>query len=308
MGIQYDGLFVLMKDKGISKTQLQKKLGLSSTTLAKLSKNESVSMKVIEDICKELNCQPGDIMKLENETTAHMLLKTLQEEKEMKLKGGLYHLTQIKLAYNSNRIEGSKLSEDQTRYIYETNTIGMEEDKTTNVDDIIETINHFQCFDYMLDCAEDSLSETIIKNFHKVLKNNTSDSRKEWFQVGDYKAKPNMVGDSRTTPPSKVKPEMAKLLFDYNAKDTISFEDIIEFHYAFESIHPFQDGNGCVGRVILFKECLKYGLTPFIIANEHKQFYYRGLEEYKSEKGYLTETCLSAQDEYLGIMNYFSIS
>ncbi|HZK60672.1 MAG TPA: helix-turn-helix domain-containing protein [Anaerovoracaceae bacterium] len=292
MGIQYDGLFAILKDKGISKTQLQKKLGLSSTTLAKLSKNESVSMKVVEAICKELNCQPGDIMKLENETTAHKLLKTLQEEKGMKLKGGLYHLTQIKLAYNSNRIEGSKLTEDQTRYIYETNTIGMEKDKTTNVDDIIETINHFQCFDYMLDCAEDSLSETIIKNFHKVLKNNTTDSRKEWFRVGDY----------------KVKPEMAKLLFDYNAKDGIGLADIIEFHYDFEAIHPFQDGNGRVGRVIIFKECLKYGIPPFIIDNEHKQFYYRGLKEYKNEKGYLTETCLSAQDEYLGIMKYFSIS
>lgn len=306
MGIQYDGVFAILKEKGISKTQLQKRLGLSSTTLAKLSKNESVSMKVMEDICNELNCQPGDIMRLEKEMTEQKLLKMLKEEKEMKLKGGLYHLTQIKLAYNSNRIEGSKLSEDQTRYIYETNTIGMEKDKTINIDDVIETVNHFQCFDYMLDCAEDILSETIIKNFHKILKNNTSDGRKEWFHVGDYKEKPNMVGDSKTTPPSKVKSEMTKLLFDYNAKDAISFADIIEFHYAFEVIHPFQDGNGRVGRLILFKECLKHGITPFIIDNEHKQFYYRGLKEYKSEKGYLTETCLSAQDEYIEMMKYFS--
>jgi Fic family protein len=307
MSIQYDGLFVILKEKGISKTQLQKRVGLSSTTLAKLSKNQQVSMKVIEDICNTLNCQPGDIMNLEKEWPEQKLLKILKEEKDMSLRGGLYHLTQIKLAYNSNRIEGSKLTEDQTRYIYETNTIGMEDDKTTNVDDIIETVNHFQCFDYMLDCADDTLSETIIKNFHKVLKSNTSDARKEWFLVGEYKSKPNMVGDSKTTPPSKVKSEMARLLFDYCAKDKISFADIIEFHYNFEAVHPFQDGNGRVGRLIVFKECLKYGITPFIIDNEHKQFYYRGLKEYKSEKRYLTETCLSAQDEYLERMRYFDI-
>lgn len=305
MGIKYDGLFSILKEKGISKTQLQNRLGLSSTTLAKLSKNEPVSMKVIEDVCKELNCQPGDIMRLEKNMPEHKLLQMLKEEKDMKLKGGLYHLTQIKLAYNSNRIEGSKLSEEQTRYIYETNTIAMEEDKTSSIDDIIETVNHFQCFDYMLDCAEDILSETIIKKFHKILKNNTSDSRKDWFRVGDYKAKPNMIGDTKTIMPSKVKGEMAKLLAEYNAKEDIAFTDIVEFHHAFESIHPFQDGNGRVGRLIIFKECLKYGITPFIIDNEHKLFYYRGLKEYKNEKGYLTDTCLSAQDEYVEMMKYF---
>jgi len=305
MGIKYDGLFKILREKGISKTQLQKRLGLSSTTLAKLSKNQSVSMKVIEDICRELNCEPGEIMRLERDLTEHWLLKSLMEEKAMKLKGGLYHLTQIKLAYNSNRIEGSKLSEDQTRYIYETNTIGMEADKTTNIDDIIETLNHFKCFDFMLDCAEELLSEVIIKSFHSLLKSNTSDSLKDWFNVGDYKTKPNMVGDSRTTAPAKVKGEMAKLLFDYNAKEAVAFEDIVSFHHAFEAIHPFQDGNGRVGRLIMFKECLKYGITPFIINNEQKQFYYRGLKEYPNEKGYLTETCLSAQDDYGKMIQYF---
>jgi Fic family protein len=305
MGIKYDGLFDLLKEKNVSKTQLQKRLGLSSTTLAKLSKNEAVSMKVIEDICKDLNCQPGDIISLENEKAEPKLLKMLKEEKDMKLKGGLYHLTQIKLAYNSNRIEGSKLSEDQTRYIYETNTIGMEADKSTNIDDIIETINHFQCFEYMLECAGDVLSETMIKNYHKILKGNTSDSRVDWFKVGDYKTKANMVGDSKTTPPAKVGSEIAKLLFEYNAKETITFEDIVEFHYDFEAIHPFQDGNGRVGRVIIFKECLKNGITPFIIENEQKQFYYRGLKEFKNEKGFLMDTCLSAQDRYAEIVKYF---
>lgn len=307
MGIKYDGLFAILAEKGISKTQLKKRLGLSSTTLAKLSKNEPVSMKIIEDVCRELNCQPGEIMSLEREMTERRLLKSLLEEKSMKLKGGLYHFTQIKLAYNSNRIEGSKLSEDQTRYIYETNTIGMEADKTTNIDDIIETLNHFKCFDFMLDCAEDLLSETIIKTFHKLLKSNTSDSLKDWFNIGDYKAKPNMVGDSKTTAPAKVKGDMAKLLIDYNEKAAISFEDIVAFHHAFEAIHPFQDGNGRVGRLIIFKECLKHGITPFIIENEHKQFYYRGLKEYQNEKGYLTDTCLSAQDEYEERVAYFEI-
>ncbi len=233
------------------------------------------------------------------------LLQRLQEEKNMKLKGGLYHLIQIKLAYNSNRIEGSRLSEDQTRYIYETNTIAMEEDRTTNVDDIIETINHFQCFDYLLDCAGDRLSEHIIKNFHQILKNNTLDSRKDWFKVGDYKAKPNMVGDAKTTPPSKVKTEMTKLLAEYNKKELIQFQDVIEFHHSFESIHPFQDGNGRVGRLIIFKECLKNGIIPFIINEEQKLFYYRGLKEFQNEKGYLTDTCLAAQDEFIKMMKYF---
>jgi Fic family protein len=305
MPIQYTKLFQLLSEKKISKTELQKRIGMSSTTMAKLSKNENVSIKIIEDICKVLNCQPGDIMEMNNTTDNH-LLNLLREEKGMKLKGGLYHHTQVKLAYNSNRIEGSKLSEDQTRYIYETNTILTEKEETASVDDIIETINHFQCFDYMLDIVDQKLSEDIIKGFHKILKNNTSDSRKEWFNVGDYKMKPNMIGDQKTVAPSKVKGEMIKLLINYNQISNVTFEDIIEFHYNFEAIHPFQDGNGRVGRMIIFKECLKNGVTPFIIDEQYKLFYYRGLKEFLEERGYLLDTCYSAQDRYKELLEYFS--
>lgn len=292
MSIKYNGLFHLLSQKGISKTQLKNKLGFSSTTLAKLSKNEPVSMKIIEDICRLLHCQPGDIMEMEKEKQMNNLLLTLNEEKEMKLKGGIYHQTQIKLSYNSNRIEGSRLSEDQTRYIYETNTVEMENNEPTSIDDIMETVNHFQCFDYMIEHAEDLISEAIIKEFHKILKNNTSDSKKE--------------GDSKTTAPSKVKNEMAKLLEEYNGKLITTFEDIIDFHHRIESIHPFQDGNGRVGRMIMFKECLKNNMAPFIIEETHKIFYYRGLKEYSNEKGCLMDTCLSAQDRYKELMRYFT--
>ncbi len=304
MSIQYKKLFEMLSERKITKMDLKNKLGISSATIAKLSKNEAISMKVIEDICKVLNCQPGDIMHMEYELEKP-LLKLFREEKEMKLKGGLYHQTQIKLAYNSNRIEGSVLSEDQTRYIYETNTIAMPKDEATPVDDIIETINHFQCFDYMIDVADQELTESIIKEFHKLIKSNTSDSRKDWFSVGDYKQKPNMVGDNKTVLPSKVKGEMAKLLIEYNALDEVKFEDILEFHYKFECIHPFQDGNGRVGRIIMFKECLRFGIMPFIINERHKQFYYRGLKTFELEKGYLTDTCYSAQDEYDKLVQYF---
>lgn len=304
MPIQYTKLFQLLSEKNISKTELQKRIGMSSTTMAKLAKNENVSMKIIDDICKTLSCQPGDIIEMSN-TTNSLLLNLLREEKSMKLKGGLYHQTQVKLAYNSNRIEGSKLSEDQTRYIYETNTIAIEKEQAVSIDDIMETINHFQCFDYMVDIADQKLSEDMIKNFHKILKSNTSDSRKEWFNVGDYKMKPNMMGDQKTVAPSKVKGEMAKLLINYNQISNITFEDIIEFHYEFESIHPFQDGNGRVGRMIMFKECLKNGVDPFIIDEQHKLFYYRGLKEFSEERGYLIDTCYSAQDRYKELLEYF---
>ncbi|HZK61703.1 MAG TPA: Fic family protein [Anaerovoracaceae bacterium] len=233
------------------------------------------------------------------------LLKRLWEEKEMKLKGGLYHQTQVKLAFNSNRIEGSRLSEDQTRYIYETNTVSMEPDEAANVDDIIETVNHFSCFDYMLTHADEELTEDMIKEFHRLLKRNTSDERKEWFRVGDYKARPNVVGDMKTTSPSKVPGEIQKLLVEYHQKKDIKVEDIMDFHCRFESIHPFQDGNGRVGRIIMFKECLKNDILPFIIDYVHKLFYYRGLKEYKCEKGFLMDTCRSSQDQYQVIVSYF---
>lgn len=305
MPIQYTKLFQLLSKKNISKTELQKRIGMSSTTMAKLSKNENVSIKIIDDICKILNCQPGDIMEMSSQIDSP-LLHLLREEKDMKLKGGLYHQTQVKLAYNSNRIEGSKLSEDQTRYIYETNTIATEKEETASIDDIMETINHFQCFDYMLEIADQELAEDIIKEFHKILKNNTSDSRKDWFNVGDYKKKPNMIGDKQTIAPSKIKGEMAKLLINYSQISKMTFEDIIDFHYNFESIHPFQDGNGRVGRMIIFKECLKNRIAPFIIEEQHKLFYYRGLKDFSEEKGYLLDTCYSAQDRYKELLEYFA--
>lgn len=303
--ISYTKLFDILNKRNITKTELRKNIKISTATLAKLSKNEPVAMKVIEDICNFLHCQPGDIMEMEKEVDKTSLLYRLREEKRIRLKGGIYHQTQIKLAYNSNHMEGSKLTEDQTRYIYETNTIGSEKEPV-NIDDIIETVNHFQCFDYILDCAEEALTETIIKKIHSILKSNTSDSRLEWFCVGDYKQRPNMTGDSKTTPPGKVKKEMQQLLFEYQQKDKISFDDIVEFHYLFEKSHPFQDGNGRAGRLIIFKECLKYNIIPFIIDERYKMYYYRGLKEFENEKGFLTDTCLLAQDAYKELLKYFT--
>lgn len=305
MKVSYHRLFKILDQKHITKTELQKRIKISSATLAKLSKNEPVAMKVVEDICSCLNCQLGDIMTIEKEVDKTSLLYRLKEEKKIKLKGGIYHQTQVKFAYNSNHIEGSKLTEEQTRYIYETNTIGLEKEPV-NIDDIIETVNHFRCFDYILDCTEDILSEDMIKKIHFLLKSNTTDSRLEWFSVGDYKQRPNMVGESKTTSPTKVRKEMQRLLFEYQQKQSISFCDIIIFHYHFEKIHPFQDGNGRVGRLIMFKECLKHNIIPFIIDEQHKLYYYRGLKEFEKEKGYLMDTCLSAQDMYKEWLDYFT--
>jgi len=232
------------------------------------------------------------------------LLEKLTEEMQMGLKGGLYHQTQIKLAFNSNHIEGSRLSEDQTRYIFETNTIDSP-GEASDVDDIIETVNHFACFDYMLKTAREELSEGMIREFHRLLKSGTSDARKDWFRVGEYKTRPNVVGGSKTAPPGRVEGEMKKLLFAYSQKQPTSFEDIVDFHHKFESIHPFQDGNGRVGRIIMFRECLARDILPFIIGHQHKLFYYRGLKEFDNEKGYLLDTCRSAQDEYEKLAEYF---
>ena len=212
------------------------------------------------------------------------VLEVLREQKEMKLKGNLYHNTQIIFAYNTNHIEGSKLTEDQTRYIYETNTLLTEKGSITNLDDIIETANHFKLVDYMLDVADEELTEEMIKEFHKILKEGTSDSRKDWFNVGDYKKLANEAGNMKTALPKNVQKDMAKLIQWYTSLGKITIEDIIEFHYRFECIHPFQDGNGRVGRIIIFKECLKNNIIPFIILDKDKLFYYRGLKEYKNEK------------------------
>ena len=234
------------------------------------------------------------------------VLKALREQKEMKLKCNLYHQTQVSFAYNTNHIEGSTLTEDQTRYIFETNTILFEGDTVAKVDDILETANHFKLVDYMLDVADKKLTEKMIKEFHKILKDGTSDSRVEWFNVGDYKQKVNTIGSGiKTTSPENVEKDMGKLMVWYNSFKQITIKEIIEFHYRFESIHPFQDGNGRIGRLIMFKECLKNNIIPFIIQDKDKLYYYRGLKEYKSEKGYLTDTCLNAQDQYVKMIEYY---
>ena len=234
------------------------------------------------------------------------LLDILREEKSARLPGGIYHRVQIDLTYNSNHIEGSRLTHDETRYIFETNTIGLSE-KAVNVDDIIETSNHFRCIDCMIDNAHLSLSEKYIKELHFLLKSGTSDSRLDWFRVGEYKKLANEVGGIDTTEPQNVAAEMKALLDIYNSKKEKKLEDIIAFHVSFERIHPFQDGNGRVGRLIMFGECLKHNIVPFIIDEEHKLFYYRGLKEWDSERGYLIDTCLSAQDNFKTILQKFNI-
>ena len=234
------------------------------------------------------------------------LLDILKEQKTRKYSGGIYHKTQIDLTYNSNHIEGSRLTYDQTRYIFETNTIGVEKE-VLNVDDVIETANHFRCIDMIINHAKAALTEKFVKELHLVLKNGTSASRKEWFAVGEYKKLPNEVGGRDTALPEEVADKMKALLTEYNAKEEKTFEDILDFHVKFEGIHPFQDGNGRVGRLIMFKECLKYNIVPFIIEDDLKMFYYRGLKEWDNEKGYLTDTCLTAQDKYKAYLDYFRI-
>ena len=239
-------------------------------------------------------------------TPVKTLLSVLQEEKQTKYAGGIYHKTQIDLTYNSNHIEGSRLTHDQTRYIFETNIIGVE-NEVLNVDDVIETSNHFRCIDLIIDHAASTLSEHFIKELHHILKTGTSDSRKDWFTVGEYKRLPNEVGGMQTSLPEEVADKMKALLSDYNAVPKKTLDDILDFHVRFERIHPFQDGNGRVGRLIMFKECLKYNIVPFIIEENLKLFYYRGLKEWYNEKGYLTDTCLTAQDKYKAYLDYFRI-
>ena len=239
-------------------------------------------------------------------TPVKTLLSILQEEKRTKYAGGIYHKTQIDLTYNSNHIEGSRLTHDQTRYIFETNTIGVE-NEVLNVDDVIETSNHFRCIDLIIDHAASTLSEYFIKKLHHILKTGTSDSRKDWFAVGEYKRLPNEVGGMQTSLPEEVADRMKALLSDYNAVPKKTLDDILDFHVRFERIHPFQDGNGRVGRLIMFKECLKYNIVPFIIEENLKLFYYRGLKEWYNNKGYLTDTCLTAQDKYKAYLDYFRI-
>ena len=234
------------------------------------------------------------------------LLDALREQMECGLRGGIYHRTQVDLTYNSNHIEGSRLTKEQTRYIFETNTIGVSE-AAIKVDDIIETTNHFRCIDFIIERAEEPLSEGMIKRLHALLKGGTSDANRLWFAVGDYKRLPNEVGGRETVAPEEVTTAMQALLREYSSKKEMVLEDILDFHYRFEVIHPFQDGNGRVGRLIMFKECLAHGIVPFIITDELKMFYYRGLERWRQTPGYLIDTCLTAQDRYKSLLTYFRI-
>ena len=235
------------------------------------------------------------------------LLAALREQKEMRMKGGIYHRTQIDLTYNSNHIEGSRLTKEQTRYIFETNTLGITSENT-RIDDIMETVNHFRCIDYVIDHATDKITETHIKQLHLILKTNTSDSHKPWFAVGDYKRLANAVGEEETAQPEEVHKKMKALLATYHAIQKIQFDDVLDFHVRFERIHPFQDGNGRVGRLIMFWQCLQSNTVPFIITNDLRLFYYRGIQNWGNINGYLRDTCLTAQDNFKGVLDYYRIS
>ena len=234
------------------------------------------------------------------------LLERLSAERRAKISGGIYHKVQIEFTYNSNHIEGSRLTHDQTRYIFETNTIGIG-GGSVKVDDIVETANHFRCIDLIIENAKRPISEALIKELHRTLKNGTTDARQDWFAVGVYKRLPNTVGNMDTTLPEDVPQKIQELLFEYNAKKEKTFDDLLDFHYKFECIHPFQDGNGRVGRLLLFKDCLKHDIVPFIIDEKLKLFYYRGLKEWNHERGYLRDTCLTAQDKFKRYLDYFKV-
>lgn len=250
--------------------------------------------------------EDAQLLKVSSKVKGSPLLKSLREQKAMRLKGGIYHRTQIDLTYNSNHMEGSRLTHEQTRHIFETNTIGIT-GESVRIDDIVETINHFRCIDNIIDNATECLTETYIKELHKLLKSGTQDSQKDWFNVGDYKRLPNEVGGMETCLPEHVQREMSALLHTYNAKKKRSLDDILDFHQKFEAIHPFQDGNGRVGRLIMFKECLANNIVPFIITDELRKFYYRGLQQWPQIPEYLRDTCLTAQDNYKELLNYFRI-
>lgn len=298
----YTPLETKLKAIGLTKSALAVKLGISSRTIAKISKGEKIAHNVLVRIADFLHCRPGDLVK---EVCDNRILQILREEKEAKISGGLYHELQVRMTYNSNHIEGSRLTEDQTRLIFETRTIDVGDG--VSVDDIIETSNHFRAIDYVIDKALEPLSEDIIKRLHQLLKQGTKDSSLEWFAVGDYKKRANTVGGRETCKPSEVPEAMAKLVEGYNSKSDITIDDIIEFHADFEHIHPFQDGNGRVGRLIALKECLRFNVVPFIIEDSKKAFYYRGLANWDWEKGWLKDTCLDGQDTFKQLLHILGI-
>ena len=300
--VSYDGLYEQLQKKGITKTDLTSEIGISSRTIAKIAKGEKLSRKTMQKIADYLGCEAGDLCR---EKSDNAILQILRDEKEAKISGGLYHELQVRMTYNSNHIEGSKLTEDQTRLIFETNTIDVGDG--VPVDDILETVHHFRAIDYVIDTAEEELSEEIIKHLHYILKHDTKDSTLSWFAVGDYKRRANMVGGRETAKPKDVPKRMKALLGDYNARDAVTVNDVIALHAEFEYIHPFQDGNGRVGRLVALKECLRHNIIPFIIEDSKKNFYYRGLSEWRSEKGWLTDTCLDGQDTFIRLLDMLDI-
>ena len=300
--ISYAGLEKILKEKGIGKTELSTEAGLSTRTVAKIAKGEKLSTHSLNRIAGYLNVAPELLCRKEAD---NKILQILRDEKEIQLSGGLYHELQVRMTYNSNHMEGSKLSENQTRLIFETNTINMGDG--IPVDDILETVHHFRAIDYCIDIAEKKLTEEIIKKLHFMLKHDTTDAALPWFAVGDYKKRANVVGGRATSKPSEVARDMRALLERYNARGNVTIEDIIEFHAEFEYIHPFQDGNGRVGRLIALKECLKNNIIPFIIEDSKKSFYYRGLSEWRREKGWLVDTCLDGQDTFVKLLDILEI-
>ena len=300
--ISYDGLYEQLRKKGITKTDLTSEIGISSRTIAKIAKGEKLSSRTMEKIAAFLGC---DVHSLYQEKSDNLILQTLREEKEGRVSGGLYHELQVRMTYNSNHIEGSRLTEDQTRMIFETNTIDVGDG--VSVDDILETVHHFRAIDYVIDKAEEELTEEMIKHLHYILKHDTKDAALGWFAVGDYKRRANMVGGRETAKPQDVPGRMKALLADYNAKKVITVNDVIAFHAEFEHIHPFQDGNGRVGRLVALKECLRNNIIPFIIEDSKKYYYYRGLSEWRNEKGWLTDTCLDGQDTFIRLLDALDI-
>ena len=298
----YEGLNHLLREKGITKTTLAAEIGISSRTIAKIARGEKLGGITLGKIADYLGCIPDDLCR---EVSRNAILQLLRDEKNAGVSGGLYHELQVRMTYNSNHIEGSRLSEDQTRLIFETNTIDVGDG--IPVDDILETVHHFRAIDYVIDRAEEPLTEEIIKKLHYIIKHDTRDAYLPWFSVGDYKKRPNIVGGRETTKPADVPGQMQKLLQNYSSKTSVTLEDIIAFHAEFEAIHPFQDGNGRVGRLIALKECLRYNVVPFIIEETKKAFYYRGLAEWNREPGYLLDTCRDGQDSIKRLLKILEI-
>ena len=300
--VSYDGLYEQLQKKGITKTDLTSEIGISSRTIAKIAEGQKLSKRTMQKISDCLGCDASDLWRKEPDNA---ILQILRDEKEVKISGGLYHELQVRMAYHSNHIGGSRLTEYQTRQIFETNTIDAGD--SVSVDDILETVHHFRAIDYVIDVAEERLSEDIIKHLHYILKHDTKDSALSWVTAGDYKRRANMVGGPETVKPKDVPERMKALLVDCNAKDAVTVQDVIALHAEFEYIHPFQDGNGRVGRLIALKECLRRNIIPFVIEDSKKSFYYRGLSEWRHEKGWLMDACLDGQDTFIRLLDMLDI-